>query len=122
MLAFIALGHGFGNVVVVAGLAAVAVIAERGRVRLGSATEVSISLLPTVFAAAVFGPLAAMVVGACSLVGDFPLLIPRKARLGAFSRGAPYLKWGIYTCIRAIYAAVAGFAALAVAPFLTNAF
>src|SRR5262249_25140736 len=80
--------------------------AERGRVRLDNATEVSISLLPTVFAAAVFGPLAAMIVAACSMIGDFP----------ALSGGGPYLKWGIWTCVRAIYGAAAGFAAAAVAP------
>ena len=34
-----------------------------------------------------------------------------------FVRGAPYLKWGIWTCVRAIYAAVAGFAALATSSF-----
>ena len=102
VLAALSVGHGTGDVFAVAGLAVVAAIAERRRVRLDS-IEVSISLLPTVFAAAVFGPLAAMVVAICSLIGDFPLFAP----------GVPYLKWGIWTCVRAIYAGVAGFAALA---------
>src|SRR5581483_5987539 len=113
-LACIAWRHGFGNPYAVVGLGAVAAIAERGRVRLGAVTEVSISLLPTVFAAAVFGPLAAMVVAICSLLGDFPLAVPSGDRAAAFARGAPYLKWGIYSCIRAIYGATAGFAAAAI--------
>jgi putative nucleotidyltransferase with HDIG domain len=122
VLGLLAAKTGFGNAVVVAGLAAVALVAERGRVRLGNSTEVSISLLPTVFAASVFGPLAAMVVALCSFLGDFPLLVPRRSRAGAFARGAPYLKWGIYSCVRAIYAAAAGFAALAVTPLIENRF
>jgi putative nucleotidyltransferase with HDIG domain len=120
VLAALAARQGFGNVFAVIGLAAVAAVSERGRVRLGSATEVSISLLPTVFAAAVFGPLAAMVVAVCSLIGDFPLFVPHRSRQVAFARGAPYLKWSIYTCIRAIYAAAAGFAALATGPLIHN--
>jgi putative nucleotidyltransferase with HDIG domain len=47
-----------------------------------------------------------MLVAACSLITDCPIL----------SRGVPYLKWGIWTCIRAIYAAVAAFAVLATDP------
>src|SRR5689334_18429242 len=96
-LAVVAAKHGFGNPYVIAGLAGAAVVAERGRVRLGDSTEVSISLLPTVFAVAVFGPLAAMIVAVASLVADFPMLLPRARRRGGDVRGAPYLKWGIYT-------------------------
>jgi putative nucleotidyltransferase with HDIG domain len=110
-LAWAAYGHGLGNPVAVAGLAATAAIAERGRIRIGGITEASISVLPTVFAAAVLGPLAAIVVAAASFIGDFPLLVPRASRASTFERGAPYLKWGIYTCIRAVYGATAGFAA-----------
>ena len=73
-------GGGIDAPVAVAGLAITAGIAERGRVKLGSSTEASISLLPTVFAAAMFGPLAAMIVAAASLAGDFPLLLPRRRR------------------------------------------
>ena len=56
---------------VVLGLAATAALAERGRVRLTRYLEESISLLPTLFAAVVFGPLAAMVVAAASMLGAF---------------------------------------------------
>src|SRR4249919_3531538 len=54
--------HSLGNPVAVFGLAVLALVAERGRVKLGNAAHTSISILPTVFAAAVFGPLAAMLV------------------------------------------------------------
>jgi putative nucleotidyltransferase with HDIG domain len=91
-------GHRITNVWAVVGLALAGAVAERGRVSLGSNTSGSISLLPTVFAAAVFGPLAAMLVSAASLLD----LLRR-----------PYLKWGIYTSIRALYGAMAGLAAVA---------
>jgi putative nucleotidyltransferase with HDIG domain len=112
-LASAAYQHGLGNPAAVAGLAATAALAERGRIRIAGITEASISVLPTVFAAAVLGPLAALAVAAVSFVGDFPLLVPRATRATTYERGAPYLKWGIYTCIRAVYGAAAGFAALA---------
>lgn len=86
-------GHGVGNPWVVVGLGAVAALAERGRVRLTKYLEESISLLPTLFAAIVFGPMAAMIVAACSMVGAF---------------GAPYLKWATYTCTRALTGAATG--------------
>jgi putative nucleotidyltransferase with HDIG domain len=103
VLTALAADRGVGNVLAVGGLAVVAAIAERRRVRLENSIEVSISLLPTVFAAAVFGPLAGMIVAACSLAADSPLL----------TQGGPYLRWGVYTCVRAIYAGAAGFAVLA---------
>src|SRR6185312_15757826 len=74
-LIFLASGHGLGNPFAVAGLMIVAAVSERGRVSLGGVTEASISLLPTVFAAGVFGPLAGALVAAASLAGDFPDLL-----------------------------------------------
>lgn len=102
--------HGWAIV----GLAAVAGLSERGRVRLGENIEASISLIPTVFAAALFGPLAAMIVATTSLVGEFPVLIPLSRKAAVIARGAPYLRWGIYTCVRAISGGAAGMAAAAV--------
>jgi putative nucleotidyltransferase with HDIG domain len=93
------------------GLSVVAALAERGRVRLGENIEASISLIPTVFAAALFGPVPAMVVGAASFIGEFPQLMNKARRAAVFERGAPYLKWGIYTCIRSLSGGVAGVAA-----------
>ncbi len=83
-------------------LAGVAAFAERGSVRLTKTTEASISLLPTLFAAVLFGPLASMIVGAASMALDI--------REG---RPWPLLKWLTYTSSRAITAAAVGFAALA---------
>ena len=112
--------HGLNGSFAVLGLAAVGAIAERGRVRLAGVTEASISLLPTVFAAVVLGPLAALLVAAASFLGDFPYFMPASRRAEAFARGGPFLKWGIYTCIRAIYGSTAGFAALAVPALVAN--
>lgn len=92
-------GWTLGNPFVILGLAAVAAVAERGRVRLNPYLEESISLLPTLFAAVVFGPLAAMVVAAASMLGAF---------------GSPYLKWATYTAARSLTGAVTGLAVIAV--------
>ena len=81
----------------VVALAGVAALAERAGVRLNATTEASISLLPTVFAAVLFGPLAAMVVGAASMLGD---------------SYRPYTRWFAYTSSRAITASAAGLAAI----------
>jgi putative nucleotidyltransferase with HDIG domain len=94
--ALVLTGHPLRSPWIVVGLAAVAALAERGRVRLTRYLEESISLLPTLFAAIVFGPLAAMFVAAASMVGAF---------------GPPYLKWATYTCTRALTGAATGLAA-----------
>jgi putative nucleotidyltransferase with HDIG domain len=59
-------GEGLGNPFAVAGLAIVSAYGERGPIRLAPNLAVSISLLPAIFAAVLFGPLAAMVVYASS--------------------------------------------------------
>jgi HD-GYP domain-containing protein (c-di-GMP phosphodiesterase class II) len=112
ILFVLALPYGLGDPYAVVGLALVAAVAERGRVRLDRQFWVTISVLPTVFAAAVFGPLAAMIVGAFSFMGDFPTVVLRAPRNQWNLEGDPLLRWSIYTCIRAIYGAAAGFAAV----------
>lgn len=94
-------GHSGGRVWATICLAVVAAIAERSSVRMTSTTEVSISLVPTVFAAVLFGPLAAMLVGAASMLGDI--------RRG--TTDSPYLKWATYTSTRAITAGIVGLVA-----------
>ena len=106
--ALILSGQGVGNVWAVGLLAVTAAIAERGSVRLTTTTEESISLLPTLFAAVLFGPLAAMVVGASSMLGDL-------AR-------PPYMKWATYTCSRSILGAATGGAALGLQGLTSNSF
>ena len=86
-----------GEVWAVVALVGVAALSERGRVQLSGTTESSIALLPVIFAAVVLGPLAALLVGAGSLLGDFR---------------PPYMKLTVYTCTRAITGALAGFAAV----------
>src|SRR5215211_2284716 len=84
---------------IVALLAAVAFLAERQCVAIGANTEMSISVLPILFAAVVFGPVAAMIVGACSLLGEF---------------GRPYTRWVVWTSSRMLIGASAGLAVLGV--------
>jgi putative nucleotidyltransferase with HDIG domain len=57
------------------GLAAIAALGERGRIKLSGSLDVSISLLPAVFAAVLYGPVAAMVVFGASVFGlkEMPL-------------------------------------------------
>src|SRR5262245_21468641 len=71
-LAWAAHDRGLGQPFAVVGLAAAAALAERGRIRIGRVTEASVSVVPTVFAAAVLGPLAGLIVAAASFLGDFP--------------------------------------------------
>jgi len=94
-----------GPPLVVLGLAVAAAVAERGSVRLSSTVDESISALPMLFAAVLFGPLAAMIVAAASMLGDFT---------------RPYLRWGIYTSSRAITASIVGGVALAVSRTIEN--
>jgi putative nucleotidyltransferase with HDIG domain len=104
-------GWTLGSEWVVAGLAVTAAIAERSRVRIVATADASISLLPTVFAAAVFGPVAAFAIAATSFLGECPLLMTRTRRSEVQALGRPYLRWGVHTASRAITGGVAGFAA-----------
>jgi len=93
-------GHSLGNPWVVAVLSIAAAISERQRVPIGQNSWASISLIPILFAAVLFGPLAAMVVAAVSWLGAFE---------------PPYMKWAVYTACAPITGALAGFAASAAA-------
>ena len=94
-----------GPALVVIGLAAAAAFAERSSVRLSATVDESISALPMLFAAVLFGPLAALIVASASMLGDFT---------------RPYLRWGIYTSSRAITAAVVGAVAVATSGLIEN--
>jgi putative nucleotidyltransferase with HDIG domain len=104
-------GEGLGDPLLLVVLAGVAAAVDRWSIKLGPASEESISLLPTIFAAVVLGPLPAMLVAAASMLGD---LVQRA------DVPLPYLRWGVYTSARALTAAVAGVAAAAVADFMGN--
>ena len=73
-------------------------LAERQPVRVSANLEITVSVLPVVFAAVEFGPLTAMAVGALGLVVTFE---------------SPYVRWLIWTCGRALAAGLAGLGAMA---------
>jgi putative nucleotidyltransferase with HDIG domain len=93
-------GVGIGAPAAVISLAVIAAISEwRGVIALrGKVLTVSISLFPSVFAAALFGPLAGMAVFSASALG---LSMPLSGRVA-------------YFCSRAVVGAAAGGAAMAV--------
>lgn len=103
--AWLAVSYGFGDgdLWAVAVLALVAAIAERGSIRVTSSVEGSVSMLPTLFAAVLFGPVAAMVVAAASMLGDIRSPVDR-----------PMLKWMTYTSTRALGGALSGLLAIEV--------
>jgi putative nucleotidyltransferase with HDIG domain len=86
-------------------LGAVAAFAERQSVAINDRTRMSVSFLPLVFSAIVFGPLGGFAVGVLSNVWDL-----RESRL----------KWSVYTPIRGLTAALAGLAAVTVVPHPTG--
>src|SRR5262245_3055641 len=67
-------------------LGVVAAVAERSSVSLTRNTEQSISVVPVLLSAVLFGPLAAAAVGAASMLGDAELISRDRDR-------APRLKW-----------------------------
>jgi HD-GYP domain-containing protein (c-di-GMP phosphodiesterase class II) len=81
---------------VVAALSFVAWMAEKQSVRLTTNLEMSVSVMPVLFAAVVYGPHAAMAVGAAALLAEF---------------GAPYERWLIWTSTRVLAGGLAGLAA-----------
>ena len=78
-------------------LAVSALIVERQSVRLSARAEISVSFLPIVLAAVIYGPGAAILVSVVSLVLEFR---------------APYARWFLWTCSRSIAAGCAGIVAL----------
>jgi putative nucleotidyltransferase with HDIG domain len=78
-------------------LAVSALVSERQSVRLTSRAAVSVSSLPIVLAAVIYGPFAAIVVSFASLLCDFR---------------APYARWITWTSSRSIAAGSAGAIAL----------
>jgi putative nucleotidyltransferase with HDIG domain len=77
-------------------VALVAALAERSRVRLTANSEISISLVPIVFAAVSLGPVPAALVGAAAMLGDFR---------------RPLMRWAVYSASGAITGTVASLAA-----------
>ena len=82
-------------------LAASAAVAEKQAVRVASHTQTSVSVLPILFTAVVFGPIDAMFIAFCALLPYFE---------------APYLRWGIWTSARVLVAGTAGVVAASLLP------
>jgi HD-GYP domain-containing protein (c-di-GMP phosphodiesterase class II) len=113
--ALVLAGYMIEEPIAVVALAAAAAIAERSSVRLTRNTELSISVVPTLLAAVLFGPLAAAAVGGASMLGDPELTSRRRDR-------APRLKWATYTSTRFISGAMTGLAAQAVVTIVPSTF
>jgi len=90
-------GYGFGNPWAVGALCFAAALAQRGQVEVTGALKVSISLFPILLAAVLFGPIAAMLVSASSMLGE---------------EAHPYTRWILYTSSRSLTGAVAGLIAV----------
>jgi HD-GYP domain-containing protein (c-di-GMP phosphodiesterase class II) len=105
-LVLVLLGHRVESPSVVILLAIATAVSERWSVQLSATSGLTVYLLPTVFAAVVFGPLEAGIVGAASMLGD-----PELGR-GNADR-APALKWMNYTAASFITGALAGITAQA---------
>ena len=82
-------------------LAAVALVAERQPVRIAPNTEITVAVLPMLFAAVVYGPVDAIAVGTLGLLADFR---------------SPYIRWLIWTAMRTIGGGLAGVAVIALLP------
>lgn len=77
-------------------LAVIAIGAERQTVRISPNAEISVAVLPMLFAGVIYGPLAAMAVGAIGLLPDLR---------------RPYARWMIWTSMRALAGGIAGLVA-----------
>jgi len=94
-------GVGLGSPASVAVLAAIALFAETQSVRLTPVFEMSVASVTFIFAAVLFGPLAAVVVAVSGLLVD----------LWRDDVEQPRLRWLVWTCSRALVAGAAGLAA-----------
>jgi len=115
-IVMLANGVGIGNPLTVVALAVVAAFAERGSVKFSTSVEQSISLLPALYAAVLFGPLAAAIVGAASLLGD-PELLSRPA-----PGRSPWLKCATYASSRFIGGTVTGGVAVWTSELVSGSF
>ena len=82
-----------------AGFAVLALVAERQTVRLTANLQLSVAFLPLLFVAVVFGPLAAALIGAITVLPDL---------------GRQFTRWVIWTANRTLIGGFAGIAALQV--------
>jgi putative nucleotidyltransferase with HDIG domain len=100
----VAAGYRVSHPVALAVLAILAVGAEHEGIRLTPGVEVSVGSILCVFAAVVFGPLPAIIVGVAGLLAD----LPRR------DVAQPVLRWLNWTSVRVFAAGGAGLVAAAV--------
>lgn len=105
-LALVLMGTLIGPLWAILVLGAFSMLAERQPVRMSANLEITVSVLPVVFAAVAFGPLTAMAIGALGLAVTFE---------------PPYVRWLIWTCSRALAAGLAGVAAVTVLAEMSSA-
>lgn len=105
-------GYRIGHPFSVGLLALLAIAAEREGIRLTATVEVSVASFLCIFAAVVFGPLPAVVVGGAGLLADLP------RRDGT----QPVLRWLTWTAIKVIVAGAVGLAAVAVLSATSSGF
>ena len=72
-------------------------------------TQVSVAFLPLVFVQVVFGPLAAGMVGAVTMLSEFPPIARFAGERAEVDR--PYLRWLVWTSDRVVMAVAGGWAA-----------
>jgi putative nucleotidyltransferase with HDIG domain len=97
-------GQHVGHPIALAVLALLAVGAEHESISLTPSVEVSVASILSVFAAVVFGPLPAIIVGAAGLLADLP----------RHDVAQPLLRWMNWTAVRVLAAGGAGLAAAAI--------
>ena len=98
-LAVLLIAHGFrlaAPLWAIALLSVIAIGAERQTVRISSNAEISVAVLPMLFAGVIYGPLPAMAVGAIGLLPDMR---------------RPYARWMIWTSMRALAGGIAALVA-----------
>lgn len=100
-----ALGYRIESPLIVLGLAVGTAVSERWSVQISPTSELTMYLLPTAFAAVVFGPLEAGIIGAASMLGD-----PELFRRDNADR-SPTLKWLNYSSAYFIIGVLAGITA-----------
>ena len=105
-LALVLMGTPIGPLWAILVLGTFSMLAERQPVRMSANLEITVSVLPVVFAAVAFGPLTAMAIGALGLAVTFE---------------PPYVRWLIWTCSRALAAGLAGLVALTVMAQMSSA-
>ena len=98
--ALVASGQGLdGRPIFVIALGLMGLLAERQVVQISAHVHISVSVLPLLLAATLYGPLEAMAVALITLAGDFR---------------PPYTRWAIWSSIRALAGASAALAAAAI--------